>query len=305
LGAIGLARVVTGSIIRLTEVAAKVREGDLNIQARAESSDEVGNLAETFNQMTGQLRASLESLEDRVAERTRALELSAVVSRQLSLILDPDQLVAEVVQQIQRAFNYYHVHIYLFDETHQNLIMVGGTGEVGKIMLEHGHRLAPGHGLVGRATETGTVVLVPDTSLDPDWLPNPLLSETKSEIAVPLMIGEQVLGALDVQQNIVNGLDRQDADLLFTIASQVAIALRNAGQFSEAQRQAERATRMEVIIQQIESTQTVEDALQVTIREVGRALDMARTKVILKPKAETDVSQGEPQRFVAGEKARK
>ena len=281
-----VSQALAGPIGRLTAVAEKVATGDLSAQAAVETQDEIGQLAGTFNQMTEQLRTTLEGLEGRIAERTRALDLSADVSRRISLILDPGRLVAEVVQQIQSAFNYYHVHIYLFDESRQNLIMVGGTGEAGKMLLEREHRIPAGRGLVGRAAETGTVVLVPDTSLDPNWLPNPLLPETKSEVAVPILIGEEVLGTLDVQQNIVNGLGRQDADLLLSIANQVAIALRNSRQYEDAQRRAEQSVRMAEIIRQIQNAQTVKEALQVAARELGRTLNVPRTFAYLNPESD-------------------
>ncbi|MBK7449947.1 MAG: PAS domain-containing protein [Anaerolineales bacterium] len=105
--------------------------------------------------------------------------------------------------------------------------MTGGTGEAGKILLERNHKIPRGRGLVGRAADSGKVVLVPDTHADPNWLPNPLLSETQAEVAVPIMVGNQVLGVLDVQNNVANSLGTEDANLLQNIADQTAIALQN------------------------------------------------------------------------------
>ena len=250
-------------------------------ERRVETADEIGTLAATFNTMTDELSQTLMGLEKRVAERTRGIELSADISRRLSIILDPAQLVSEVVELLQFAFDYYHTQIYLFDEEHLNLIMVGGTGEAGRIMLERGHKLARGQGLVGRACETGTVVLVQDTHKDAQWVPNQLLPDTKAEIAVPIILGDQVLGALDVQQNEIGGLGQQDSDLLLAVANQVAIALRNARQFAETEQNIAHQTQINTIIQQIQSTTSVESALQVAAREIGRALNAQRTKAQL------------------------
>jgi putative methionine-R-sulfoxide reductase with GAF domain len=281
LAAIFASQVLTAPIVRLTKVAEQVAHGKLATRASVETADEIGTLAETFNMMTDKLAQTLTGLEKRVAERTRGIELSADISRRLSIILDPTQLVSEVVELLQFAFNYYYTQIYLFDEERANLVMAGGTGEAGKTMLERGHKLARGQGLVGRACETNAVVLVLDTNKDPQWLPNPLLPDTKSEIAVPIILGDQILGALDVQQNEIGSLGQQDADLLSAVANQVAIALQNARLFAETQRNIAYQTQVSAIIDQIQSTTSVESALQVATREIGRALNAQRTKATL------------------------
>jgi nitrate/nitrite-specific signal transduction histidine kinase len=268
-----LGNLYTRPIVNLAATAQEVAEGNLNARATIESTDEVGELAIIFNSMTSQLQVTLEGLEQRIAERTQALETSTQVGRRLSTILDQRELVREVVEQVRTAFDYYHAHIYLFDENKENLVMAGGTGEAGRTMLAQGHAVATGRGLVGRAGDTNLPILVPDVSQEEGWLPNPLLPDTKAEVAIPIAAGENVLGVLDVQDNEVGGLTEADVDLLQSVANQVASALQNARAYQQTQQQVAREALIANINQQIQTTSDIEEALQVAVRELGRALD--------------------------------
>jgi GAF domain-containing protein len=166
--------------------------------------------------------------------------------------------------------------------------MAGGTGAAGREMLARGHKIPRGKGLVGRAAETKAMVLVPDVAQEESWLPNPLLPDTRSEIAVPIIAGERVLGVLDVQHNLSGGLGESDADLLESIAGQVAVALQNIRMFTETQQKAEYEARLNVINQNIQRAASLESLLQVAARELGGALGAQRVSVQLTPRADGD-----------------
>ncbi len=295
-----LAQFITAPIIRLTDVTAQFGAGDLTARAKVDSVDEIGDLGRAFNQMANQLNETLISLEQRIEERTRALQTSTEVSRRLSTILDEGTLLEEVVTQLQSAFGYYHAHIYLVEErkgergeegkgrggpSSSRLLLAAATGEAGKIMLARGHFVAVGQGLVGRAAASNQPVLVTDTRSDPNWLANPLLPETQSEVAAPIAVGETVLGVLDVQQNRVSGLSDTDVDLLRTLANQTALALQNARSYEQSRSQAEFETLLNAIGQKIQRANSVEDVLQTGVRELGLALAGSRISVSIQSSA--------------------
>jgi putative methionine-R-sulfoxide reductase with GAF domain len=277
-----LAQYLSGPIIRLTTVAEQISAGNMTAQAQVETGDEIGTLAATFNSMTAQLQNTLQNLEQRVADRTRALATATEVSRRLSTILDEKQLVTEVVEQVQKAYNYYHGQIYLLDESGKTLVLAGATGEGGKALLDKKHSLSIERGLVGRSARTKSAVLVPDTSKDSEWLPNPLLPDTKAEIAIPILLGQTLLGVLDMQDDVTGDIYPEDIEYLTAISNQTAIALQNSRSLAQAQKKAERESLIASIGQKIQQEASVENAMKVAIREVGRALGTS-TSVKLKP----------------------
>lgn len=278
---IRVVRSITRPVDELIAQTRRVTQRDFSEFAPLPHQDEIGQLSRAFAEMTDLLRESYGELEQRVADRTRALFTSIEVSRRLTTILDPDQLVQEVVAQIDAAFGYYHTHIYLFDDARNYLVMVGGTGEAGRQMLASGHKIAQGQGLVGRAAASAVPVLVADVSQTQDWLPNPLLPETKAETAVPILIGQTVLGVLDVQHNVVGGLQQEDVELLQSIANQIAIALQNAQSYKEAEKRAQREARIRAISASILNTADVATAMKVAARELGQTLGARQTVVRL------------------------
>lgn len=274
-------RGITSPITKLVHIAENIAQGNLELQAEV-SQDEIGVLAQAFNTMTLRLSDLINTLEQRVADRTKALATTTEVSRRLSNILDEKQLLFEVVEQIQSAYDYYHGQIYLLDDSGEALVLAGATGEGGKILLERGHRISIERGLVGRAARSKASVLVPDTSKEPEWLPNPLLPETKAEVVVPILLGDKLLGVIDMQDSVTGDIFPQDVEFLQAIANQVAVGLQNARSYAGVQARAQREALISSINQKIRGETTVESALQVAVREVGRALGGVSTKVVLR-----------------------
>lgn len=232
-----IARQISRPIISLSNTAAAMAGGQLGQTAPVFGVSELKTLASSFNRMTDQLQQILLGLEQQVAARTERLEIVATLGERLSSILNVEDLLNEVVNQIQARFGYYHAHIYLLDDERQNMVVTAGTGSAGAKMKATGHSISldAETSLVARAARTGEIVRVDNVREAPDWLPNKLLPDTYSEMAVPIVLEDVVVGVLDVQQDRIAGLDEGDASLLRSLAGQAAVAIRNARQFEEVE----------------------------------------------------------------------
>jgi GAF domain-containing protein/HAMP domain-containing protein len=242
---VGASIVVTPSIAtplaRLAQTANQIAEGDLEAEVPVvKQKDEVGKLATAFGSMTDQLRRLISTLE----ERTQQLGAVTILTERLNTILDFDQLLLELVHQVKDTFGYYHAQVYIIDpppskggSQERALVIAAGTGKAGQQMKAQNHRIAldAPTNLVARAARRNEIVSVNNVREAPDWLPNPLLPDTYSEMAVPIVLDGQVVGVLDVQEDRIAGLDEGDANLLRALANQAAVAMRNARLFNEVE----------------------------------------------------------------------
>jgi PAS domain S-box-containing protein len=190
--------------------------------------DQEGNtlgVASLVSDITARVEA--EEARERFTEQLRT---AADLAEEISAILDPNRLLNRVVDELQSRFNLYHVHVYLADDDRSELIMQAGSGEVGQQMLAEGHTISwdEAQSLVARAARTRKIVAISNTKKETGFLPNPLLPETRSEVAVPLVAGDEVLGVLDVQDSQVERFNASDLDIFSTLAGQIATALQNA-----------------------------------------------------------------------------
>jgi PAS domain S-box-containing protein len=232
--AVLVSRSISTPIVNLTNIAKAIAEGDINIQAQVESTDEIGVLGRTFNRMTQQLRDFISTLEERVAERTRNLELAAEVGRTVSQVRSLDVMLTDAAELIRHQFDLYYVQVYLVNPSQTYLNLQAGTGEVGKQLLGRKHRLQFNTGSInGRAAVEKKSVIIANTETSPTFRPNPLLPDTRSEMAIPLLVGERVVGVLDMQSAKGGALDQDVLPAFEALAGQLAIAIQNANFLAE------------------------------------------------------------------------
>jgi GAF domain-containing protein/HAMP domain-containing protein len=248
--AISMTQYLTRPIVRLTQAAEQVSSGNLQARAEAEAPDEIGALASSFNRMTNQLSEILLNLEKRVAERTtdleiarrqsekRASQLLAVgeISKFVTSEQNIDTLLKLVTRLVSERFDFYHAGIFLLDETKQYAILQAANSQGGQAMLKRGHKLKVGEsGIVGYVAKYGEARIALDVGLDAVFFNNPDLPTTRSEMALPLKLRDEVIGVLDVQSEKPGAFTQDDANILSILADQIAIAIDNARLFSQTQ----------------------------------------------------------------------
>ncbi len=230
-------RYVSAPIVKLTGVATLVAGGNLNQQANIHNRQEISTLAQVFNSMTLQLRDLISNLEARVTARTQDLELAAEISQHISQIRDVDELTSTAVSLIQQRFNLYHTQLYLADPEQTSLTLLASTGEAGRQMLAAGHTLDfNASSINGRAAANKQPVLVANTATSENFKPHPLLPNTRSETAVPLLIGNNVVGVLDLQSSEPNTFTEESLPAFVTLAGQLAVAIENSALFTQQER---------------------------------------------------------------------
>jgi GAF domain-containing protein/HAMP domain-containing protein len=227
----------TTPILRLTRAAERIALGETFEIPRIDARDEVGTLQDVLRQVTQQLRVSIEMLETRVANRVRDLEATSDIARAASQTPDLDTLLRNVVDLIRDRFDdIYHAQVFLVDSTGQNAILRASTGEAGQKLLERGHNLYVGSAsVIGQVTLEGSPVVARDTIVPiVPWKPNPLLPRTRAEMALPLRVGNQIIGALDLQSTKPDVFTEDDERVFQNMADQLAVAINNVSLVEES-----------------------------------------------------------------------
>jgi nitrate/nitrite-specific signal transduction histidine kinase len=234
--ALYLSKSISTPLSDLADTAVRISNGELDLTVELEREDEIGALAQAFNNMTTRLRHLIRSLEERVADRTKILqrralqlETSTQVSREITSILDIDELLDRVVSLTVNTFGYYYVAIFLVDEQFNTLVFRSGSGEVETPLSvrENPFLIGPGS-LNGEAACRNEIIVVNDVKNDPRYRYEKKIPDTNSELVVPLRVGDRVIGTLDVQSKEMEAFHQDDIKIIQGLGDQVAIAIENA-----------------------------------------------------------------------------
>ena len=184
-----------------------------------------------------EVNRELERIQINLADRTRDLELASEVSRVITgKVANLDEMLEAAVNGIRTRFELYYTQVYLADPSGRSIVLRAGTGEVGERLLQRGHRLLVGSGsLNGRAAAEKKTVIVTDTRQSASFMPNVLLPNTRSEMAVPLIVGDRVIGVLDMQSEQPDSLNETNLAAFEALAGQLAIAIQNAALFAQVE----------------------------------------------------------------------
>lgn len=233
--------------------------------------------------LSRQLETEREALEQTVRERTHdlqeanyalqrralLLEASAKVGQAITSIFDVEKILKQTVELIHRHFDFYHVGIFLINQSGQWAILKEATGEVGSLMKAQGHRLHVGEtSMVGWTAKHREPRIALDATEDEFRFAHPLLPYTRSEMTLPLMFGERLLGVLDVQSTEEDAFDEDDVRALQGMADQIAVALENARRISQEGALLEATSPMYRAARNLAQASSIEDIADAIIQSV-------------------------------------
>lgn len=233
-------------IADVLRVLGLIEQGDLSARiTKFTTRDEIGVLQSGVNAMAEkreraehELTQLNQQLEKRVDDRTRELQIAADVSKRITVVLDIEKLLQEVATLVVSGFNLDGAFIFRLDEEKQILNMAAGANAAGGIVLQDtigDLPLKTEPSLVTKSARTRSAVMVNDVSQSPDYLLHSSMRETKSEVALPILVGDRLIGIMDLQSQKANHFGSNELRVLQSLAEQLAVAMRNAELYSQAQ----------------------------------------------------------------------
>jgi PAS domain S-box-containing protein len=193
-------------------------------------------LHEQIQRYAQELEQQVTARTAQLARRTTQLRVAAEVARDAITAHDLDELLDQSVNLVRDRFGFYHAGLFLIDESGEYAFLRAATGEAGRQMLAHGHRLRVGEvGIVGHVCASGEPRIALDVGADAVYFDNPALPGTRSEMALPMRVGSDLIGALDVQSTKETAFDQEDVEIMQVMADQLAVAIERTRLFEQVQ----------------------------------------------------------------------
>jgi len=222
-------RRIVRPILEVAESAQYFSEGDWQKRTQVKRSDEIGLLAYSFNQMAEELSRLYRSLETQVATRTQQVRTASEVAQIATSATDLDTVLKQTVKLIIERFGYYFAAVFLLDGAKENAVLKESFSATERGVIDLGFASLPvGEGsIIGQVSATNQYHMTGDVEEDPYYLPVGDLPDTRSEAVIPLSVGDNVIGVLDVHSNQVNAFEAESVATLQTLANQIATVLQN------------------------------------------------------------------------------
>jgi PAS domain S-box-containing protein len=174
--------------------------------------------------------------EEALQRRTTYLAISSEIGRIVTSTLDLNTIFRKTVERINESFGFYFTGMYNVEETGFNAVLKGGSGEAGEKMIDAHHSVVVGsQSVIGMVAESGTYRLIDDVQKELHHQVNPYLPETRSELAIPLRIGQRTVGVIDIQSKQTHAFTEDDISVLQSLGDQVAVAIDNARSYELSQ----------------------------------------------------------------------
>jgi signal transduction histidine kinase/CHASE3 domain sensor protein len=308
LAAAGLGFVVARSIARpLARLGAGTQalaRHDFDHQVVVSGGDELTQLSEVFNDAATQLAGLYTDLEDLVRRRSQELqqsteeleyrylqlETSLAVSQRLISILDLDQLLNQVVELIKERYDFYYVGVFMLDESGEYVTVRAGTGEAGRLLREQHLRLRVGEeGIIGWVAGHHRPARVDDVSEDERYVQLEAIPDTRSELALPLMMGDTTLGVLDIQSDQLNAFRLDDMPVWQALADQVAIAIQNANLYEGEKARRQLAETLYEVGRALTQTLELSEVLDLILEHLAEIVPYDRAAVMLRNREELEI----------------
>lgn len=236
---LALSQLIADPLGKLREAILGAGRGDYNIPLPDPTrGDEVGALSRAVDDMRRQINDTLDDMRTRLHLRDRDVRLTQVISRTAAEERDLQKLMNQVVNLITENFDaIYHAQIFLIDARREYAVLRASTGELGQRLLARGHKLEVGSvSVIGQVTEQGQRLVARDTVASNVHRRNEFLPDTRAELAVPLRLGDDIIGALDVQSMQREIFDEELIETMQMLADQITVIIANARLYEETQR---------------------------------------------------------------------